>query len=325
MQTTIDPGAGAAQAPTSPPSSGVRRVAGAALWVLAFILMFSAASYQRRTGPTYELSGSFQVEGQSHAYELIRSEETVRQARVAIPDPGAGVSAILEFRRFPTEDPFATAPMVSEPGEEGMELAAYLPIQPSAGKIEYFLRIVGPSEEVRIPALGTGADGTRGGEDTIILRYKDPVPLPVLLSHVLLMFFSILIGMRVALGALVLPGGTGRLAWIAMIGMTVGGMVLGPIVQNYAFGAYWTGFPFGYDLTDNKTLVMWVAWAIGCLVLWRRRSERDPVVRVTLIGATLVMVAVYLIPHSFRGSELDYDALESGVPAEEAIGTGDVN
>lgn len=323
MQTTIDPGAGAAQAPTSPPSRRVGRIAGAALWVLAFLLMFSAAAHQRRTGPTYELTGSFQIEGRAHAYELLRSEETLRQARIAIPDPGTDVAAVMEFRRFPTDDPFTPVPMVPEPGEEGMELAAYLPIQPSAGKIEYFLRVIGASEEVRIPALGTGADGTRGGEDTIILRYKDPVPLPVLLSHVLLMFFSILIGIRVALGAVVLPDGIGRLTWIAMIGMTVGGMILGPIVQNYAFGAYWTGFPFGYDLTDNKTLVMWIAWAIACLVLWRRKSERDPVVRVTLIGATLVMVAVYLIPHSFRGSELDYDALESGVPAEEAIGTGE--
>jgi hypothetical protein len=295
------------------------------LWALAFFLMFSAASYQRRTGPTYELTGSFQVSGETFDYELIRSQETVSEARVAIPDPGSGVSATLEYRRFPTEDPFTQVPLAQESGESGAELAAYLPIQPSAGKIEYFLRISAPSGEIRVPEAGTGADGTRGGDDTLILRYKDPVPLPILLSHVLLMFFSILIGIRVALGAIVRPGGIGRLAWIAMVGMTVGGMVLGPIVQKYAFGAYWTGFPFGYDLTDNKTLVMWLAWAGACAVLWKRRDERDPIVRGSLVAATLVMVGVYLIPHSFRGSELDYDALDSGVPAEEAIGTSEQN
>ena len=325
MQTTIDRQGGDAQPPGAAVTSPLGRLFGILLWVLAFVLMFSAASYQRRTGPTYELSGEFEVGGQVLSYELLRSQETVRQARVAIPDPGDGATANLEYRRYPTAEPFTVVPMVAEPGEMGMALAAYLPIQPSAGKIEYLVKVLTASGEIRIPAMGTGADGTRGGEDTIILRYKDPVPLPVLVSHVLLMFFSILIGIRVALGALVRPGGIGRLAWIAMSGMTVGGLILGPVVQKYAFGAYWTGFPFGYDLTDNKTLVMWIAWALACLVLWRRKSERDPIVRGTLLAATVVMVAVYLIPHSFRGSELDYDALDSGIPAEEAIGVSEKN
>ena len=35
-----------------------------------------------------------------------------------------------------------------------------------------------------------------------------------------------------------------------------------------------------------------------------------------------VMMIVYLIPHSLGGSELDYDALEDGSPASEAVRTG---
>jgi hypothetical protein len=41
-----------------------------------------------------------------------------------------------------------------------------------------------------------------------------------------------------------------------------------------------------------------------------------------VILATVVMMVVYLIPHSLRGSELDYSELDQGVPAEEAIGVG---
>ena len=37
--------------------------------------------------------------------------------------------------------------------------------------------------------------------------------------------------------------------------LAVGGFILGPLVQNYAFGELWTGVPFGWDLTDNKTLI----------------------------------------------------------------------
>ena len=57
--------------------------------------------------------------------------------------------------------------------------------------------------------MGATVDRSRPGdaevdvaEPTVILRYKDPVPTALLIAHVALMFFSMLIGMRTALGAL---------------------------------------------------------------------------------------------------------------------------
>jgi hypothetical protein len=35
------------------------------------------------------------------------------------------------------------------------------------------------------------------------------------------------------------------------------------------------------------------------------------------------MTGVYMIPHSMRGSELDYSAVDAGVHPSEAIGTSD--
>ncbi len=102
----------------------------------------------------------------------------------------------------------------------------------------------------------------------------------------------------------------------------IGGLVLGPIVQKYAFGAYWTGWPFGEDLTDNKTLVMWLAWVVGG---GRARAPpgagrpRGPLDRGR---GRLVMIAVYLVPHSLRGSQLDYGKVEGGGAAKDAITTG---
>ncbi|MGA7306529.1 MAG: hypothetical protein WBW88_16750, partial [Rhodothermales bacterium] len=82
--------------------------------------------------------------------------------------------------------------------------------------------------------------------------------------------------------------------------------IMGPIVQNYAFGEYWTGFPFGYDLTDNKTLIMWLCWVVAAGVLRFGRIKREVIQRGLVLAAAVVMVAVYLIPHSLRGSEYDY-------------------
>jgi hypothetical protein len=155
------------------------------------------------------------------------------------------------------------------------------------------------------------------------LRYKDPVPAPLLIAHVLAMFFSVLVGMRTGLGALFAPSNIRKLTWITLVGMTVGGLVLGPFVQKYAFGAYWTGFPWGYDLTDNKLLIMWIVWVLAAGVLGRKGKAVSGAGRTAVLLAALVMTAVYLIPHSMRGSELNFEAVDAGVPVTEAVGTSD--
>jgi hypothetical protein len=160
-------------------------------------------------------------------------------------------------------------------------------------------------------------------DETVVLRYKGPVPLGILLSHILLIFTALLVGVRAALSALAQPETMRRYAWTALLFMSVGGMILGPIVQKYAFGAFWTGFPFGYDLTDNKTLLMWLAWLAACALIGRRPRRREGTPRLAVMLASVVMIVVYLIPHSLRGSELDYEQLDRGVSAEEAVTTGE--
>ena len=86
---------------------------------------------------------------------------------------------------------------------------------------------------------------------------------------------------------------------------SVGGLVLGPIVQKYAFGAYWTGWPFGGDLTDNKTAAMVLLWVIAAIASKRSKTHA----RWAFLAALLTL-AVYLIPHSMFGSELDYSKID---------------
>ena len=274
-----------------------------ALWILAVVLMLLSAVYQRRTGPSYPLRGEFEVAGETYNHRLVRTHETTAPAVVRVPRPPGVDGGRLYVKRYPTEDPFTPTPL--EVQED--ELLGVLPLEPAAGKLEYFLALEAPEGLVRVPAEGTA-----------ILRYKDPVPASILVPHVILMFLAMLLGVRVALGALVHPVGIRRWAWITLGLMTMGGMILGPIVQKYAFGAYWTGWPLGTDLTDNKTLVMWVVWIVAVLVLWKRPTPRDWIGRGAVVLAGLVMMVVYLIPHSVRGSELDWSELER----EEALEVG---
>jgi len=272
------------------------------LWVLAVIIMLAAGSYQERTGPTKEFKGSFTFSGEDHAFELVRSENTDRDAPVIVPDPGGGLAGRVLFKRYPTDDPFTPIPMESVAGE----LQGLLPAQLAAGKLEYYVELESAEGSIRIPE-----------EETLIIRFKDPVPIGVLLPHIVFMFIALLVGVRTALGAAFYPVGLPKLAWTTLGLMTVGGLILGPIVQKYAFGAFWTGWPFGYDLTDNKTLIMWIVWVGVAAVLAKRTQPKDLLARGAILLAAVVMMAVYLIPHSLRGSELDYSQLDEAPGLEE--------
>ena len=128
--------------------------------------------------------------------------------------------------------------------------------------------------------------------------------------------------LRTALGCLFGQTVPRRHLWVTLAFMTVGGLILGPMVQKHAFGAYWTGWPYGYDLTDNKTLLMWLAWVLAALAAGPRVHPREAWSRVGVALATVAMIVVYVIPHSLRGSQLDYSKVKAGGSAHEAITTG---
>ncbi len=288
-----------------------RRRTGAVLWVLSVVVMLGAATWQRLTGPTYPRRGRTQLASEELRWRLPRSGTSGDPLRVSIAVPedvgaaGAGAARFtgtIHYRLFPATAPYEAVPMSREDGR----LSGHLPTQPPAGKLEYYVTLDSPAGEVRIPA----------GEP-VVMRFKGHVPLWILLPHVLAMFFAMLIGVRAALAAALGRPEARRASWIALLGITLGGMILGPIVQKNAFGAFWTGWPLGTDLTDNKTAAMWIAWIVAVVLLQRRREPRDRSARTAVIVAALVMLAVYVIPHSLRGSQLDYGTAKRGGAAAE--------
>jgi hypothetical protein len=81
-----------------------------------------------------------------------------------------------------------------------------------------------------------------------------------------------------------------------------GGFLLGPAIQKMAFDAWWTGIPFGHDLTDNKTLIAGVAWITAA---WRLRSGESA--RWAIVIASAATLVVFAIPHSAWGSQIHWD------------------
>ncbi len=303
---------------TEAPSSDLSRsslLRKTTLWVLAILIMGAAIVYQRTTGPTYPLRGTYADDNNnSQKYKLVRSEWSSEDARVALPAPSEEYQAEVHYKRYKTKDEFKNVSMKIENTEGKQQLAGYLPKQPAAGKLEYFVTLKTPEgKSYRIP---------EEGKDNIVIRFKDNVPPYILWPHIIMMFFSILIGMRAGLGAAFAPDSMRLYVWISLIAMTIGGMTLGPIVQKYAFGEYWTGFPWGGDWTDNKMLVMWISWLIAASAIGFKPKKKEGPGRIVVFIAAVVMTAVYTIPHSIHGSELDYSKVDQGIDPAEAIKTG---
>ena len=257
-------------------------------WFLAVVITLGSAFYQRMTGPTHPLRGKATVAGTEVKYELPRSAESVRDAEISVPAP-APLEGYLDFRRFKTEDSWTRLPLV----RKGENLVGYLPKQPAAGKLAYKLSLTGGSVATAIT-----------GEEAVVIRFKDPVPAWLLIPHILIMFAGMLFSTAAGLAALDKKRNPRRFALAAAVLLIVGGFILGPLVQKYAFGVLWSGFPFGMDLTDNKTLISLLFW-IAALIAGRKGKPA----RAFVLAASLVTLLIYLIPHSLLGSQLDYSKI----------------
>ncbi len=263
-------------------------------WVLAFIITAGSAVYQRMTGPTYAINGRTQLGGSVISFTLETTHETIGDYEIKIEVPNSEINGYVQFKRFKTNDAWTNIQME----REGESITASLPQQPSAGKLAYKVFLSYRGEEVSLT-----------GEQEVIIRFKDVVPDMVLILHIIGMFSAMLLSTRTGIEALRKEGNTRKLTlWTAGL-MFGGGMILGPLVQKFAFGEWWTGVPFGFDLTDNKTLIAMIVWAIAVIAGRKGKQAKGWV-----LAASIVTLIIFLIPHSLLGSELDYSQIENQVP-----------
>ncbi len=263
----------------------------AVLSILALKITLSSAAYQRRTGPTYPIEGDILINGSAVDFELLRSHGGDGDQPVKIVAPDTAVNAVLVFRRFKTNDEFSRIPMQ----RDADSLIAFLPHQPPAGKLEYHVEIHKDQNTVNIPQ-----------KENAVTRFKGAVPGWALAPHIFFIFFAMLISTRTGLQALRKQASVRALSIVTILFLILGGFIFGPIVQKFAFGDYWTGFPFGTDLTDNKTLIALIAWILALVMILKNKKPR-----LAALGAALVMLIIFMIPHSMHGSELDYSEVDA--------------
>jgi len=252
------------------------------IWILAILLTVSAAVFQRMTGPTNPLKEKIIFADKTIPIKLLRSLETKNHNGFLLKISDSTLSGIVYHRIYPSGEKFTIDTLLKT--ADG--LFAPIPAQKAAGKIVYKIILT---------------DGENTYESPYVTaRYKDSVPATWLISHILFMFAAMLLAVVAGLKALFRFGNFSKiLVWSGIL-LFFGGMILGCIVQKYAFGVYWAGVPFGWDLTDNKTLLILLLFAFA---IWKNFKKPS---RVWTIIAVTGLLLIYMIPHSLFGSELDH-------------------
>ena len=261
----------------------------ALFWVLAVVISLAAMVYQRYTGPTYPKKYKITYQNEEYSFSLPRSNNGRPgdyPVKIQLPEP---FSANLIWRLYPSEDPWETKAME----RQGDTLMSSLPHQPPAGKIEYHLEVMAGGDPIDLD-----------DRENVVIRFRGDVPAWALIPHVLMMILTIIWSTATIIFALANIPSFKKHMGVTIIFLLIGGFILGPLVQKFSFGQFWTGWPLGDDLTDNKTLFALVAF----LVAWFLRNKSYA--RWLAMLAALVMLAVYLIPHSMGGSELDRETGE---------------
>ena len=272
------------------------------LWTLAFIITVSAAIYQRHTGPTYPKKMDVTLNEQQYKLKLVRSLALDERPEVKLNITDTTIRAKLFFKIFRSDEEYKSADfqyrvypvhsfvmnkifkMTEEKG-----LYAEVPQQPEAGKIQYYFEL-------------TDSKGTKTffNDTPVVIRFKGGVPAPILVPHILFMFIAMLFSTFAGLMSIIRHPLYKKYTLWTLILLIIGGMILGPLVQYYAFGDLWTGIPFGWDLTDNKTLIALLFWILA--VIMNRKQDRPLYTAL----AAVVLLLVYSIPHSLFGTQLDY-------------------
>ena len=259
-------------------------------WILAILITIVTAYYQRRTGPTYPVSGEITAENQTFNWKFYRTHggEGDQEVSVIIPDSTTGE---MRWKYYKSDLPWQTFPME----RSGDTLRAFLPHQPPAGKLEYYIELNSGNDIYRLPP-----------EENVVIRFKGAVPISVLIAHILVIFSAMVLANRTGLEFFKKEPKVRKLTLWTIVILAAGGFILGPVMQKYAFGEFWTGFPYGHDLTDNKTLIAMIGW-LAAWFMYKRSAKPE---RWALFASTLMLI-VYLIPHSLMGSELDYGEIKN--------------
>jgi len=278
--------------------------------VIALILTLVFASAARRLSerkPELKVieNGGIKIE-HTTVVEKVGGGEVDILAKISTLEPVHNYQINLVYRIGKND--FISLPMQPQKENPGL-FSGVIPSQPKRTKVYYYLSVVNRSKnELTLP------DRVNQLNLPFMIKFKGQVTPAVLIAHAIAMFVGIFFIFMVLFYDIDLLRGkdvlkdVGNLSLLATFFIFLGGMPLGWWVTYQTLGVLWEGIPIGWDITDSKTLIIFLYWFILLYLMkgtiLKKNSKLNavgekPLAILVLMGVILAFL-LYLIPHSIQ-------------------------
>jgi hypothetical protein len=220
-----------------------------------------------------------------------------------------GASEVNLFYKIGKDGEYQSVKM-SPKQEDANDFEASIPLHPKGMKAWYYLEAVGQSEgdEVKV----TLPEENSGQVKPIRHKFEGRVPAYIVIPHVLSIFGAFFFATLSLFSAIDLKKGKGtlrrsvKICAITLLLLFIGFFPLGWAMNYFAFGVLWEAFPFGRDVTDNKSQIMFLFWLFTLFMvkgtLWGKAEQKNLISAQdysTLVIVSFVATIIILaIPHS---------------------------
>ena len=179
---------------------------------------------------------------------------------------------------------------------------AAVPSGPLGSRVYYYIEAEGAGGE-RVVLPESAADNFTTEYDYFKIRFEGKVSFILLLLHIVFMLaalFFLIHALHYAMYFLQ----TGEKAEPMIRSLNAGiitffitGFPIGWVIEKQVLGNYWEGIPFGWDITDNKTLLILLLWLVFIILKRTDKISLKGFARSIIIN-TCITIILFLIPHS---------------------------
>ncbi len=88
-----------------------------------------------------------------------------------------------------------------------------------------------------------------------------------------------------------------NLVFWGIVTFFITGFPIGWIIEYQVLGNFWEGIPFGWDITDNKTLLILIYWLAVFIPFGLKKIASSTMAKLIIFG-TIFTLVLFIIPHS---------------------------
>lgn len=276
--------------------------------VVAFLFTLLLLGFARKTTMVRSVHKIVEQQG-----VLIDHHTVPKQTGDEIPVISAKVSGATDVKlvyKIGKDGEFQSVSMNPKPGEENV-FTASIPHYPKATNAWYYIEAIKRTVDAEVRV--TLPDKSSPNFKPILLKFEGKVPAYIIIPHVLCNFGAIFFAVLTMFSAVDIRKGRKSLResikfpLLTFILLFLGFIPFGIAMNHFAFGATWEAFPFGKDVTDNKSQIILLSWLVTLFLVKGtlcRKDDRKNLISdrgysTMVIIVFIITIAMYAIPHSF--------------------------